>query len=174
MREAGEVLGISIQVYGPETHMTAIVSMGMGLKPVQAMPQGEASFIDSLLTTSSGTASPRDAPDGYSYGRREGGEERIGEERRAGGRACLLSSVVVLIHGFLLFLASPPAEDYTPMFTNKTRALFFGIQPRAAQGRLPSPGVQPHISSHASSTCSSQACWTLTSAADVKIRLLLA
>jgi ATP citrate (pro-S)-lyase len=68
MREAGEVLGITIQVYGPETHMTAIVGMGMGLKPVEAMPLGEASFIDSLLTTSSGTASPRNAA-GYSYGK---------------------------------------------------------------------------------------------------------
>eukprot|EP00730_Choanoeca_flexa_P001355 TRINITY_DN10599_c0_g1_i1.p1 TRINITY_DN10599_c0_g1~~TRINITY_DN10599_c0_g1_i1.p1 ORF type:complete len:1084 (+),score=357.09 TRINITY_DN10599_c0_g1_i1:95-3346(+) len=99
MRDAGEELGISIQVYGPETHMTAIVGMGMGLKPVEDVQQGEGSFIDNILTTSSGTASPRDAPEGFSY-------------------------------------ASAPAGDYKPMFTNKTRALFFGIQPRAAQGML--------------------------------------
>ena len=34
MRELGTALGVPIHVYGPETHMTAIVGMAMGRREI--------------------------------------------------------------------------------------------------------------------------------------------
>ncbi|EDQ92123.1 uncharacterized protein MONBRDRAFT_35919 [Monosiga brevicollis MX1] len=101
MRDAGDRLGIPVAVYGPETHMTAIVGMGLGTREA-TMPRTESSFFDGILTTSSGTATPR-------------------TESTAGQPVMSYAS---------------ESGDYKPLFTNKTRALFFGMQPRAAQGML--------------------------------------
>ena len=34
MREVGQKLGLDMHVYGPETHMTAIVGMALGTRPI--------------------------------------------------------------------------------------------------------------------------------------------
>lgn len=34
MKELGSAIGVPIHVYGPETHMTAIVAMAMGKAPI--------------------------------------------------------------------------------------------------------------------------------------------
>lgn len=34
MRETGNKLGLNMHVFGPETHMTAIVGMGLGVRPI--------------------------------------------------------------------------------------------------------------------------------------------
>ena len=34
MREVGSKLGLTIYVFGPETHMTAIVGMALGKRPI--------------------------------------------------------------------------------------------------------------------------------------------
>ncbi len=34
MRETGNKLGLTMHVFGPETHMTAIVGMGLGVRPI--------------------------------------------------------------------------------------------------------------------------------------------
>lgn len=43
MRELGSTLDIPIHVFGPETHMTAIVSMAFGLRPIQLPSQHRVS-----------------------------------------------------------------------------------------------------------------------------------
>ena len=35
MKEMGDVLGVPLHVFGPETHMTAIVGMALGTRPVE-------------------------------------------------------------------------------------------------------------------------------------------
>eukprot|EP00043_Microstomoeca_roanoka_P013138 m.128737 g.128737 ORF g.128737 m.128737 type:complete len:1073 (+) comp15678_c0_seq1:229-3447(+) len=95
MRDAGDRLGLEIHVYGPESHMTAIVGMALGLKKPEPT-ELEASFMSNLLATTSGTTTPH-AP-----------TSRVPSD----------------------------VSSYKPMFTKKTRALFFGMQPRACQGML--------------------------------------
>lgn len=34
MREVGQKLGLNMHVFGPETHMTAIVGMALGTRPI--------------------------------------------------------------------------------------------------------------------------------------------
>src|SRR5207244_501176 len=38
MREVGNSLGVPIHVFGPETHMTAIVAMAMGKRDIPSLP----------------------------------------------------------------------------------------------------------------------------------------
>lgn len=46
MRETGNKLGLTMYVFGPETHMTAIVAMGLGACPV---PKPKAATAPSSL-----------------------------------------------------------------------------------------------------------------------------
>eukprot|EP00056_Hartaetosiga_gracilis_P009079 m.130072 g.130072 ORF g.130072 m.130072 type:complete len:1078 (+) comp13055_c2_seq4:64-3297(+) len=101
MQDAGERLHIDMHVYGPETHMTAIVSMGLGIKPAETMKL-EESFVDQLFATTTPTLSRSTTVNALT-----------GEDS-----------------------SSSDDSDFKPLFTNKTRALFFGMQPRAAQGML--------------------------------------
>jgi len=46
---SGETLNIPIHVFGPETHMTAIVGMALGKKPIQAPVQQQSTTANFLL-----------------------------------------------------------------------------------------------------------------------------
>ena len=48
MRETGTKLGLTMHVFGPETHMTAIVGMGLGVTPIPKQ-KGDAAPPSSLL-----------------------------------------------------------------------------------------------------------------------------
>ncbi|KAF5401708.1 hypothetical protein PHET_05083 [Paragonimus heterotremus] len=57
MRELGPTLGIPIHVFGPETHMTAIVSMAFGLREVNNLNSFHCTTpTESLLNSTSGAA----------------------------------------------------------------------------------------------------------------------
>lgn len=49
MREVGNTLGIPVHVFGPETHMTAIVAMAMGKREIPKMPQPTGTTANFLL-----------------------------------------------------------------------------------------------------------------------------
>jgi ATP citrate (pro-S)-lyase len=112
--------------------MTAIVAMGLGLRSAADVPM-EGSFFDSLLTTSSGTATPGEGRGSqYSYG-----AVPPSERCRWAGRTSSSRTRAVC--------AAPAIGDYKPMFTNKTKALFFGVQPKAVQGREGLPQTRQRV-----------------------------
>ena len=49
MREVGQSLGIPLFVFGPETHMTAIVGMALGKTPVPRHSEVEFATANFLL-----------------------------------------------------------------------------------------------------------------------------
>lgn len=49
MREVGQTLGIPVHVFGNETHMTAIVSMALGRRPIPNEPVVESHTANFLL-----------------------------------------------------------------------------------------------------------------------------
>lgn len=51
----GKTTGIPIHVFGTETHMTAIVGMALGQRPIDTQPQVAAHTANFLLNTSGGT-----------------------------------------------------------------------------------------------------------------------
>lgn len=49
MRDVGQNLGIPMHVFGPETHMTAIVGMALGKKPIPSVTEVEFATANFLL-----------------------------------------------------------------------------------------------------------------------------
>ena len=49
MRETGANLGIPVYVFGPETHMTAVVGMALGTRAIPKDPVVEFSTANFLL-----------------------------------------------------------------------------------------------------------------------------
>ena len=49
MRETGIKLGLKMYVFGPETHMTAIVGMALGMRPIPKLGQLEPSVSTASL-----------------------------------------------------------------------------------------------------------------------------
>lgn len=56
MREVGKTLGIPVNVFGNETHMTAIVSMALGKRPIPKEPAVESHTANFLLPGGQNTA----------------------------------------------------------------------------------------------------------------------
>ncbi|RWS08503.1 ATP-citrate synthase-like protein [Dinothrombium tinctorium] len=49
MREVGNILGVPVHVFGPETHMTAVVAMAMGKREIPEMPEPNVTTANFLL-----------------------------------------------------------------------------------------------------------------------------
>uniref|UniRef100_A0A3P9IBM6 ATP citrate synthase n=1 Tax=Oryzias latipes TaxID=8090 RepID=A0A3P9IBM6_ORYLA len=58
MGEVGKTTGIPIHVFGTETHMTAIVGMAMGHRPIPNLPPMAAHTANFLLNASNNTVTP--------------------------------------------------------------------------------------------------------------------
>lgn len=56
MREVGKTLGIPVHVFGNETHMTAIVSMALGKRPIPKEPTVVSHTANFLLPGGQNTA----------------------------------------------------------------------------------------------------------------------
>ena len=56
MRELGETLGVPLHVFGPETHMTAIVTMALGIREVQQPLKPLSATANFLLFGGNGSA----------------------------------------------------------------------------------------------------------------------
>ena len=50
---SGETLGVPIHVFGPETHMTAIVGMALGRRALQSQPKKKKTTANFCLENSS-------------------------------------------------------------------------------------------------------------------------
>ena len=49
MRETGRSLGVPVHVFGNETHMTAIVAMALGKRPILSEPEAAQHTANFLL-----------------------------------------------------------------------------------------------------------------------------
>uniref|UniRef100_V5I497 ATP-citrate synthase n=1 Tax=Ixodes ricinus TaxID=34613 RepID=V5I497_IXORI len=62
MKEVGRTLGVPVHVFGPETHMTAIVAMAMGRRDVPDMPEPNVTTANFLLPGGMKTPPPPSSP----------------------------------------------------------------------------------------------------------------
>lgn len=51
MKDTGRTLGIPVHVFGPETHMTAIVAMAMGVRDISPPADGAPTTANFLLAS---------------------------------------------------------------------------------------------------------------------------
>ncbi|KXS16143.1 citrate synthase [Gonapodya prolifera JEL478] len=122
MRNCGDNLGVPVQVYGPEMHVSGIVPLAllgekkareMGLFDELDLTAGRARSVDALGQEAPPV--PRQPTPGLP------GEDPI---------------VKFPVGMTPLKKADPPASTGKPTFTNATRSFVYGMQPKAVQGML--------------------------------------
>ncbi|XP_008283086.1 ATP-citrate synthase, partial [Stegastes partitus] len=114
MGEVGKTTGIPIHVFGTETHMTAIVGMALGHKPIPNQPPVAAHTANFLLNSSGSTSTPsssRTASFSENKARVEGSPAK---KVKTGA----------------------PAAKTTTLFSKHTKSLVWGMQTRAVQGMM--------------------------------------
>lgn len=131
MREIGSSLGVPIHVFGPETHMTAIVGMALGKRPIAAPEQVELTTANFLLPTS---ATPRKS---NSEEQRKPRSDSFNAERPETSKSDETNAITngtgakSQINGD----AKKVSVD-RPLFSNTTKAIVWGMQTKAVQGML--------------------------------------
>uniref|UniRef100_A0A8C9Y556 ATP-citrate synthase n=1 Tax=Sander lucioperca TaxID=283035 RepID=A0A8C9Y556_SANLU len=114
MGEVGKTTGIPIHVFGTETHMTAIVGMALGHRPIPNQPPVAAHTANFLLNSSGSTSTPvssRTASFSENRARLEGSPAK---KVKAGA----------------------PIAKATNLFSKHTKSIVWGMQTRAVQGML--------------------------------------
>ena len=116
MRDLGNSLGIPLHVFGPETHMTAIVAMAMNKREVPDLPnEPSATTANFLLPTSESDA-----------GKPGNGSNGSGN-----------SSGPASLNGPSATEVGTNEKGGEPsLFTSKTRVIIWGLQTRAVQSML--------------------------------------
>lgn len=119
MKELGSTLGVPIHVYGPETHMTAIVSMALGKKDIPETPQPVQTTANFLLP---GGTNMQRSPMSARKSSTDSGP--------SGGRSSALQAAAAAA-------ASATSGSRGPqLFSHSTKAIIWGMQQRAVQGML--------------------------------------
>ncbi|XP_017576707.1 ATP-citrate synthase [Pygocentrus nattereri] len=114
MGEVGKTTGIPIHVFGTETHMTAIVGMALGHRPIATQPRVAAHTANFLLNTSGNSSTPSSSRTASFSGVNSTEGVASVEKARPG---------------------IPPAKA-TTLFSKHTKAIVWGMQTRAVQGML--------------------------------------
>lgn len=117
MRELGETLGVPIHVFGPETHMTAIVGMALGKAPV-SRPVRQLSTTANFLLPG--------GQNGNQSGPGSGGTASL-----SGGDGGHVSDPKSAIS-----VESSRTKPSCHLFSSETKAIVWGMQTRAVQGML--------------------------------------
>ncbi|XP_019875306.1 ATP-citrate synthase isoform X1 [Aethina tumida] len=121
MREVGQTLGIPLYVFGPETHMTAICGMALGTRPIPTENKVEHSTAKFLL--------PSGDKDNKSKASVQ--KETVVPQVHAGGKTDQVDCSIQCTSQ-----ATAHVSATEPMFTNKTKAIVWGMQTRAVQSML--------------------------------------
>jgi len=131
MREVGSSLGIPIHVFGPETHMTAIVGMALGKRPIAAPEQVELTTANFLLPTS-GTPRKSNSEEARKPRSDSFNSERSGSTKPEDSHATTNgASGKTQVNG-----DAKKATVDRPLFSNTTKAIVWGMQTKAVQGML--------------------------------------
>lgn len=120
MRLLGESLGVPIKVYGPETHITEIVPLALGVGKT-------------ALKTPAVLLSTPGSPSGAGVGLKvEESGPAVGEISADGARTQPNDQIV----HFDTSSSSTGKRSWYRPFDDSTRSFVFGLQPRAIQGML--------------------------------------
>ncbi|XP_069041785.1 ATP-citrate synthase isoform X2 [Lepisosteus oculatus] len=133
MGEVGKTTGIPIHVFGTETHMTAIVGMALGHRPIPNQPPTAAHTANFLLN-SSGSASTPATSRTASFSEPKAAHEPTPAKKAKPGvppapAQCDTRSRTCSSQGAFQAKAST-------LFTKHTKAIVWGMQTRAVQGML--------------------------------------
>nr|XP_020667344.1 ATP-citrate synthase [Pogona vitticeps] len=123
MGEVGKTTGIPIHVFGTETHMTAIVGMALGHRPIPNQPPTAAHTANFLLNASGSSSTP--APS-RTASFSECRPDDLAPAKKAKQAAPTDASPS----------SRPVQGKATTLFSRHTKAIVWGMQTRAVQGML--------------------------------------
>lgn len=123
MGEVGKTTGIPIHVFGTETHMTAIVGMALGHRPIPHQPPVDAHTANFLLNASSSSKTPA-ATRTASFSETRATNDAAQAKKSKGLPAEAQAS------------AGCSGAKATTLFSKHTKTIVWGMQTRAVQGML--------------------------------------
>ncbi|KAF6092042.1 ATP citrate lyase [Phyllostomus discolor] len=123
MGEVGKTTGIPIHVFGTETHMTAIVGMALGHRPIPNQPPTAAHTANFLLNASGSTSTPVPS---RTASFSESRADEVAPAKKA-KPAVPQDSVPS---------PRPLQGKSATLFSRHTKAIVWGMQTRAVQGML--------------------------------------
>ncbi|CAF1365022.1 unnamed protein product [Adineta steineri] len=128
MREVGSSLGVPVHVFGPETHMTAVVGMALGKRPIVAPEQSELTTANFLLPTSV------NQPLTHVNEQDKNSKSSIeNQSKMQNGGTMANGTSSTSTHN----QENGVDKDVNrPLFTNTTKAIVWGMQTKAVQGML--------------------------------------
>ncbi|XP_078501561.1 ATP-citrate synthase isoform X2 [Lissotriton helveticus] len=124
MGEVGKTTGIPIHVFGTETHMTAIVGMALGHRPIPNQPPTAAHTANFLLNASGNPSTP--APS-RTASFSESKADDVGAPAKRAKSTVSKDSVTAS--------GTVPAKA-TTLFSHHNKGIVWGMQTRAVQGML--------------------------------------
>ncbi|WFD40176.1 ATP citrate synthase [Malassezia japonica] len=124
MRLLGEELGVEIHVFGPETHITDIVPLALGVKSEKDIELSHEA-LPALKPTAAAAAAAQKEADVET-------QDRVGAVNPHTGERIQPQDQIVQFDTLNL---SDKRPAYLP-FDENTRSLIYGLQPRAIQGML--------------------------------------
>jgi ATP citrate (pro-S)-lyase len=137
MKNLARQQDLAIEVYGPETHMTQIVPLALGL-PVKTTKPKLVQAVESTSNSLS-LAKPRMSPSA-SNNALSSPKESPNNNTSANSTSATATSKVSESAAHEVDSSdiprSPPTLPPYQLFTNKTRALIYGMQPQAVQNML--------------------------------------
>ncbi len=118
MRHTADKLGLRIHLYGPETHMTAVVPLALGLRDPSAYPEFDAAVENRAMMAATSQGNQAAAADDASKDpAAEAAPAPAAPEADVGTPSALVSHAI---------------RDFTP----STRCIVYGLQTVAVQGML--------------------------------------
>ncbi|XP_047673390.1 ATP-citrate synthase-like isoform X1 [Tachysurus fulvidraco] len=143
MGEVGKTTGIPIHVFGTETHMTAIVGMALGHRPIPNQPPVAAHTANFLLNSSSSAATPAATRTASFSEPRPSNDITPAKKPKPGvppvSSFCQTWSVksacstAVKEHKST---AKQSGAKATTLFSQHTKSIVWGMQTRAVQGMM--------------------------------------
>lgn len=126
MRELGQRLGLPIHVFGPETHMTAIVSMALGKRDIPSTPKAMPTTANFLLPGSA-TDNPFSL---YNLNRASPCNSRRGSADVQD------VSAKISVNSPQPNVKTNDSSSASALYTASTQCIVWGMQQRAVQGML--------------------------------------
>ncbi|XP_017293689.1 ATP-citrate synthase isoform X1 [Kryptolebias marmoratus] len=144
MGEVGKTTGIPIHVFGTETHMTAIVGMALGHRPIPNQPPMAAHTANFLLNASANSAATPASSRTASFSEAKTTNDVTPPKKSKAGLP------PDSLHSILWPLKNVVTGDWkeaqassgcsgakaTTLFSKQTKAIVWGMQTRAVQGML--------------------------------------
>uniref|UniRef100_A0A8C9RLG8 ATP-citrate synthase n=1 Tax=Scleropages formosus TaxID=113540 RepID=A0A8C9RLG8_SCLFO len=142
MGEVGKTTGIPIHVFGTETHMTAIVGMALGHRPIPNQPPVAAHTANFLLNSSTSVSTPATTRTASFSESSPPSEVTPAKKSKPGvppgsfSLCCSPTSSSLFPLFDLVFSFSIHTAKATTLFSRHTKAIIWGMQTRAVQGML--------------------------------------